>query len=266
MPIQEVVPIIRSYLEDDGATLEQRHGPQAVMAAQGLAALLKARLEEETAYVSLWDQLEAEPQQTATKLAGALEALVEADPALARRMEAFMEEYRRATPRTVFEQRTSEERGTDTAPRGGSTYRPVDTPGDYTKAGTYLYGNLHPGITSQSKVSEEELRAEGNAEAAAVDVSQVVSLFQELHALVEGYEGPSPAIKRSLQAELERVAKDVVEEGGNGEYEESIINHLGAIERLSPHIYQLVIEKLAGPEADFAPVVQRVARRMLTID
>jgi len=132
------------------------------------------------------------------------------------------------------------------------------------ETGTYLYGNLRPGVASLSEVGEDEMLAAGDAEIAAPDMSQVVSLFQELCALVEGYQGISPVIKRSIRAELERVAKDVT--GGKEQDEEPIADHLCAIERLSPQIYQLVIEKLAGPEADSAPVVQRVARRMVDTD
>jgi hypothetical protein len=268
MTTREVVQIVGRYLEDDGATLERRYGPEAAIAAHDLAALLKARLQGESAYVSLWDQLEAEPRQTVEELAGALEALAEADPALSRRMRAFLEEYQRVTTRTASEEELSEEEAfeegdMDTAQQGSNAYQFLDSPGDYNEAGTYLYGNLRPGVASTNDldVEEEEVLVENGLEALAPDVSQIVALFQELYAFVEGYEGPSPAIKQSLRVELEQMADDVAE--GRDEYEEFITSHLCAIERLSPEIYRLVVEKLASPEADFAPVVQQVARRML---
>ncbi len=255
MSVREVVRIVRSYLEDEGATLERRHGSQAVTVAQDLATLLETRLQEETAYISLWDQVEVQPQQTAMKLAGALEALVEADPALARRMEAFLDEYRRVIA-SVSPEREAPRRGT-------GTYTPPDGPGTYSEDGTYLYGNLRPGVTSRSEVGEGELPAAADVETAALDTSQVISLFQEMYVLVEEHEVPSPAIKRKLRAKLERVATDIV--AGEEEYETSMIDHLRAVERLSPPVYRVVIEKLAGPEASFAPAVQRVARRMMDI-
>jgi hypothetical protein len=279
MPIQEIVEIVGTYLGDGGATLERRDGSQAVMVAQDLAALLKAGLQEESVYASLWDQFEAEPQQTATELAGALEALIEADPALARRMEAFLEEYHRAAAHIPTEEGVSEEEALEeqaleqeaagaTQPEGGP-YQPVDSPGDYNESGTYLYGNLRPGVDSLDELGEEEevpvedvdeMAVEDVDEMIAPDVSQVVSLFQGLYAIVEGYQGLDPATRQSLRAELEQMATDVAE--GRDEYEVFISTHLCAIEDLNPEIYRLVIERLAGPEADFAPVVQRVARGM----
>lgn len=112
MSVREVTRIVSMYLEDGEDALEQRYGPQAVAAVEDLIALLKARLQKGSAYVTLWDQLEAEPRATAEELTGTLEAMIEADPALARRLQAFLEEYRSSvTPRTEAE------RGANLAPR-----------------------------------------------------------------------------------------------------------------------------------------------------
>lgn len=39
MAVQEVVRILRSLVEDDGSTLEQRYGPEAVTVAQDVKSL-----------------------------------------------------------------------------------------------------------------------------------------------------------------------------------------------------------------------------------
>jgi hypothetical protein len=266
MSVQKGVQIVQNYLEDGGAGLERRYGSEAATAAQDLVALLKARLQEESVYASLWDQFEAEPRQTADELTAALEALVEADPALSRRMEAFLEEYHRVVSGAASEEEDSEIQDADAGRRGGDAYQLLDSPGDYSDAGTYLYGNLRPGAGSASEAAEAEVLSEGgvDVEIAAPDVSQVAALFEELYALVDGYEGASLSVKRDLRTELEQLEMDVA--GGEEEYEEFISNRLCAVERLDPGVYRLVIEKLAGPEADFAPVVQQVAGRMLDID
>jgi hypothetical protein len=267
MEIEKAVQAMVNYLRDDGATLERRHGPEAATAAQDLVALLSARLQDESAYISLWDQFQVQPRQTADQLAGALEALLEADPALSRRMEAFLEEYQEASAGAASgEEETSEEEEEGTSESENEAYQPVNTPGDYSETGTYLYGNLSPGIASAGEISEVELLSEEgfDVEASAPDVSEVLALFQDLDALVEERAGAGPAVKQSVRAELEQMATDVAE--GRDEDEEFIVNRLCAIEDLDPEIYRLVIEKLAGPEADFAPVVQLVAgRRLLDI-
>jgi hypothetical protein len=93
MIIQEVVSILGDLVQDDGATLGERYGPRALTVAQNLRSLLAVRLQEESPYTSLWEQFEAEPQAVTAELTGSLEALVEADPALAKRLNAFVEEY-----------------------------------------------------------------------------------------------------------------------------------------------------------------------------
>ena len=143
MSVREVTRIVSMYLEDGEDALEQRYGPQAVAAVEDLIALLKARLQEGSAYVTLWDQLEAEPRATAEELTGTLEAMIEADPALARRLEAFLEEYRSSvTPRTEAE------RGANLAPRESPPAQLPAGPSDYSEVGTYLYGNLVPGAVT----------------------------------------------------------------------------------------------------------------------
>ena len=111
MSVQEVTRTIRSYLEEGEDTFRERYGPEAVTAIEDLITMLKLRLEEESVYASLWDEFVAEPRATEDELTGALGALIEADPALAERLEAFMEEYHDVTTRTAAE------RGVNLAPR-----------------------------------------------------------------------------------------------------------------------------------------------------
>ena len=259
MSVQEVVQIVQSYLEHGQAALERRYGLEAASAAQDLVALLRTRLEE-SIYASLWDQFEAAPRQTAGELVGALEALIEADPALFRRMEAFLDVCNRIVPSAA-----SEVEGADAKQQRGDAYQSVDSPGGYSEAGTYLYGNLRPGAGSESEAVEMEVLSQDgfDAEMAAPDVSQVVALFQDLYEFVEGQTDIAPPEKQRLWAELEQLATDVA--GGEEEYEEFIANHLCTLEQIDPRVYRLVIQKLAGSEADFAPVAQRVARRMLDV-
>jgi len=93
MVVRKVVRILRDLVQDDGMTLGERHGPRALAVAQSMRSFLVVRLQDKSPYASLWDQFEAEPQTATAELVGSLEVLVKADPALAKRLNAFIEEY-----------------------------------------------------------------------------------------------------------------------------------------------------------------------------
>ncbi|MBU1877783.1 MAG: hypothetical protein KJ734_02420, partial [Chloroflexi bacterium] len=92
--IQDIVQVLEDLVQDDGQTLEQRDGPEALSVAQDMRDLLAARLPEESPFASLWEQFESDPEGTEAELIGTLEALAEADPALVERLNAYLEDYR----------------------------------------------------------------------------------------------------------------------------------------------------------------------------
>mgnify|MGYP006299016721 CR=1 FL=1 len=86
MAAQDVIRWLGRLMEDDGETIRRRHGPEAVAAAEDMARFLADRFEEESAYAALWEAFEEDPEAHSAEVIGALEAWVEADPALARRI------------------------------------------------------------------------------------------------------------------------------------------------------------------------------------
>ena len=96
MGAQEIVEVVGELVPDDGAALEQAHGPQALVVARQMEAALVPRLEGHPAYAPLWRAFRAAPLQQAPALAGVLQVLLAADAALARRLDALLEEYRQA--------------------------------------------------------------------------------------------------------------------------------------------------------------------------
>ena len=205
-------------------TFRQRHGPEAVTAIEDLIAVLKIRLQEESAYVSLWEDFAAEPRATIDELTGALEALIEADPALAERLEAFFEEYRDVTTRTPAE------RGGNLAPRERPAPQLPAGPSDYSEVGTYLYGNLSPGTVTLNESGESIVSAgEPDITVATPHVGQGIALFQDMYTFVEETENLSQDTRLKLRAELEQLATDIAE--GEEAYEQSIVGHLDTVKR-----------------------------------
>lgn len=97
MPVQDITRILQSYKQDGGALLTNRYGEQARSIAADMAALLETRLLGDTPYASLWEEFRSDPKSAAPELTGALEALIEADPGLTRRLDDMLERYRRVT-------------------------------------------------------------------------------------------------------------------------------------------------------------------------
>jgi hypothetical protein len=259
MSVQEITRIIKRYLEEGEDTFRHRYGPEAATAIEDLIAVLEIRLREGSAYTSLWDDFAAEPRATEDQLIGALEALIEADPALAQRLAAFFEEYRDATTRTPAE------RGVNLAPRESPPPHLPASPDDYSEVGTYLYGNLSPGTVTLDESGRGVVSAgEPDITVATPRVGQGIALFQDMYVFVAENEDLGEDTRLKLRAELEQLAIDIAE--GKEEYEQSIVRHLDAVRRLSSEVYRRVMDKLANVSSGLAPVVQRVVRRLLTIN
>ena len=143
MAVREVVRFLRLYFQDEGESLQQRYGPEAVAAAEGIVRLLEPRLQEESAYGSLWDAFEEDPEAVNAQLTGALEAFVEGDPGMAKEVNAFVEEIHEVMARSREQKPPIDRQGftqTDVIP--DTTL----TAGDkYEWEGTYLYANVKDG-------------------------------------------------------------------------------------------------------------------------
>lgn len=142
MAVNEVVRVMRDYIEDDGARLEQTYGPEAVLAVADMKDLLATRLTEESAYGVLWERFEADPRAVSVELVGALEALTEADPGLAKRLNGFMEAFHRVEAGDKIETFAPMP---DKSPVGGGVPDTTDTSQDeeiVREEGTYLYGDV----------------------------------------------------------------------------------------------------------------------------
>jgi hypothetical protein len=153
MMIGEAVRIVRSYVPDGGVTLARQVGTQAVSVAQDIEAFLAARLEEDAEQESLWERFLQEPENLVGELIGALAALAEADPALARRLGALVEEYRAlvapaATPlRDPLAVEAARDQGPLTDHRGKSGTGSVALEDAEAMEAAYVLRILQPGET-----------------------------------------------------------------------------------------------------------------------
>jgi hypothetical protein len=93
MAVEDIVTILADYCEDGEETFRELRGPEAVIAVRDLIDLIEGELSGQLEYDALWAEFEAAPRQTAPDLSGALEAMIEADPGLADKLEALLNEY-----------------------------------------------------------------------------------------------------------------------------------------------------------------------------
>jgi hypothetical protein len=264
MAVQTVVRILGQFMQDDEATLERRYGPQAVALAQELESMLAIRLREESPYATLWQQFESQPQTAAAGLTGALEALVEADPALARRLEAFVEEYHRlmGSSEELRARRRMEEQELLIA---GDVPRPTTAPADAydVGGGTYLYGNVGAGRVSTA----EDVRGvsdgyEGRlpVEGMELNIAEVASIFEPVEVALKTHPDISSAVEAQLKVELAEMQAQVAR--GDQAEVEKMVHHLHNIGRLAPDILEILLSRLTDLAPGSRGTVQKAVAKL----
>lgn len=248
MPVQMVVRIIREYMRDDGDFLREEFGPQAVTVAQDLKDLLDVRLREESAYEAEWARFLADPEGGAAGLIGALEAQVEADPALANRLTGFVEEYHRAIAPT--EGRVT---GPDLgeSPAGGrvpdTTYTAEDD--TTTGEGTYLYDNVpSSGVDSVGRAVGGGTPEQGRQRRIGrlgAEEREVRELFERIDTALELDAQIDPAVRAEVQAAVEEIEAEIGR--GAGADVDLVKRRLSTIEELSSRALDTVLDGLGPP-------------------
>jgi hypothetical protein len=252
--VQEIVHIVSELIAEGEEAMAQRHGPQAVSAAQGARSLLAERLRQDVSYDALWADYEADPRGTAAELAGTLEALIEADPSLAQELDAFMQEFYQAAGR-------SGARALESAPEsapvaGAEIVEPAEAEqaGEDVGQGTYLYGNLEPGAVSVGE------RAGAAESVPGADQPSDVSAppFEDLYAAIDTYPGIDPgaatALRNALQGILTESAREILAS------EERLLYHLLTIKRLNADMLEIVLARLVEREQVPQPIGRAVRK------
>jgi hypothetical protein len=244
--VQEVVHIVAELIADGEAQMAQRHGPQAVSAAEGARSLLAERLRQDLSEDALWEDFESDPRGTSAQLAGTLEALVEADPSLAQELDAFMQEFYRAVG-------SSGVRASEPAPASelfeDRELSEAEQAGQALEQGAYLYGNVEAGaVTVGERVGAAESVPAADRRAAGVPLEPSGSTppFEDLHAAINAYPGIEPVDKEALQNALRGVLSQAVR--GIEASEERLLYHLLTIRRLNADVLEIVLTGLAEGE------------------
>ena len=264
MAVQIVVRILRQFMQDDEATLERRYGPQAVALAQELRSMLAVRLREESPYAALWEQFENQPQTAAAELTGALEALVEADPAVARRLHTFVEDWRRlvGSLEARMAHRRMEEQDLLIA---GDVPSPTTAPADAHDmgGGAYLYGNVGAGRVSTARAVRgvnDGYEGRFPVEGMELNVAEVTPIFEPVEAAVKTHPYISSAAEARLKVELAEVQVQVAR--GDQADVEKMAHHLHNIGRLAPDILEILLSRLTDLAPGSRDTVQRAVAKM----
>ncbi len=266
MSIRETVRILTVFVQDDGETLREREGPEAVTLAEDMVSLLRVRLQEETPYKAIWESFEADPEDTATELIGVLEVLTETDPALESRLEGFLEEYEASQPPSgprraqVPEQNIAVEgRVPETTAGVEDTAVTVAEEEDYGE-GTYLYGNLEPGTPrSQPEPGFEGLGFEGQVIRPGQEEPDLALLFERLTATVDTLPDLADEDEEELKSRLREIEVALTEE----EIDEAlVVHHMQAVRQIAPDLGRVMMARLKDSGLGLEALMERIARQI----
>ncbi len=215
---------------------------------------VQAQLEEHTGFITLYEAFQANPTGASAELTGALEAIIEGDPAVRQTLNALMDEYdivtRTETPGIETEENAEaaqEEENLDAIELPGTENRIVDQTDDYFE-GEYLYGtaNTRRGSESEGRVIDvnEDVSAGLSADSddlneLGMHTEQIPGIFTQVSVAVQEHPNLSPSVKDQILRRLDAIAAQVaLEEGANLKI---IQINLDAIQRLSPDILSILM-------------------------
>jgi hypothetical protein len=254
---------MNTFLEDGADSLEAEHGAEAVTVAQDLAEILEQRLSEESAYVSLWPRFAEDPSAVAPQLTGALEALVEADPAFAKRLNGLMEEFHRVIG--PFRARATGPRSRKSPVGGGvpdTTYTTQDDA--YADENEYLYGDVRSSSADDVgrgvRGGQPDLRPRARLDRVGPDITSVTQVFEMLEETLETQAGVEGAEREQLRVALEGL-KEQFSRGAEADVNR-IFKNLYAIKQTDQAFLELMVAQLSSPVQGFDALPNEVFQRM----
>ncbi len=264
MAVEDVVEVLVEYCHDQ-ETFEDLHGAEAVIVVRDLVDLLRRELGGQLDYDTLWAEFESSPEDAAADLSGALEAMVEADPGLAHRLDELLREYYAtagATPSAL----DGGAPGSDDVhimPGLSSVERPEEKPTRHTDdagEGTYLYGNVPAGditVGQALEMGSEVLERLPEGEVPSLDVR---GLFEQLRQTAAHEPKLSDPIRERLRDKLEELEAEIML--GDEADEEEIVGHLRRIGELSPEVLELVLTGLRYTRSEAQVRVQNAIQQV----
>lgn len=243
MGAKEIVEVVGDLVAADGERLRQQHGSQALTVARDMEMALAPHMEDNPAYAPLWQQFKAAPQQQAPALAGILEVLLSADAALARRLDALLEQYQRAV-----------------RPAGNSVS---------TSGGAYVGGSVR--VNGGDFVGRDQTKVSGDAAIAhdqghaTVTKTQgmrgqdLAALFEDVYQKIES-RPPDPDVDKE---ELAETVKKIQQEAAKGEEANPrrVERWLKTLGLMADDIVDVTAACLLSPAAGVAAVIRKVAEK-----
>ncbi len=255
MEMVDVVDLLVKYYARERAKPGSAPGMLGGPVLSEMDRYLQAQLEEHTGFITLYEAFQANPQGTSAELTGALEAIIEGDPAVRETLNALMDEYYIVTKTegagikpSNAEEAEEEEENLDSEELPGTETEIVDQTDDYFE-GEYLYGtaNTRRGSESEGRVIDvnEDVSmglSEDSDDLAELGMhtERIPSAFTQVSVAVQDHPDLPPPVKDLILRHLDVIAAQVaLEEGANMKI---IRKNLRAIQRLSPDIMNVLMD------------------------
>jgi len=244
MSAQEIVEVVGELVPDAGTALEQTHGSQALSVAREIETALVPRLERNTIYTTVWQQFRAAPDgEAAPLLVAAVETLLKADAALARRLDDLLAEYRQAAHPAAMAINT-----------GGGAY----VGGSVTvKDGDFVGRDKSVRITGDGNVVGDHSRATVIKQTGA-SMDQVAALFAQALELARAPQRPLEE-REDLEAAVE-MAQQETEKGERAD-PGLLSKALDVLLEKGPDVLEFVLEAILSPAAAAGKGARMLARK-----
>lgn len=261
MQAEEITRVMQILVQDDGRTLEKRHGQRAVTIAQDIAEVVQYRLSEEAPFDTLWDDFIDDPVDAGPQVTGALEALTEAYPGLNRRLDELMENYDQVVTGTA---EGSEVTGSAKAAAPETELTLAEQPDSYS-SGTYLVGNVPGGPQGRESegreigVEETDFGGRGRLERGALRATAIPGVFRRLYRSVQDYPDLTLAQKSTLDTQLQRIEALLdPDRTFSAADREELLEHLNKVRVTSSDVFEILIQELKDGQSELGEEARKV--------
>jgi len=240
---EELVKVVAELLPNQGTALAEHVNPAALDKAREIKEVLVPQFNASPLYAQLWQQFEAAPADTTPLLVGAVQMLLNANAALASRLDTLLAEYRQiAVPAA-----------SQTVNTGGGAY----IGGNVSLSGGSFVGRdqRNVTITGNGNVMGDHSHATVTY-TSGMTGDQVAVLFAQALALAR----QQPA---AVREDLEAAVETAQEETAKGEAADKglLSKMLDVLLEKGPDILEVVIEAILNPAAAAGRGVKLLAKQ-----
>ena len=246
---QQIVEILADLVPDEGRALARRHGEDALEKAESLQAAVVPCFEQDPMYASIWQRFQHAPENAQAFMVNAVGMLIQADAALAHRLDALLAAYQQALADEAASSSVAVS-GAQSVGAGGDIQASTINIGDRehveTGGGAYIRGNVDSG-GGEVHVGDKIHRG--------TDPRTIAQTFAQIYDAVDAREDLAPEVQDELKALEAEVAK------GEDARESFIAQRLRNIGRMAPDILDVVVSTLTNPLSGLSTVAKKVAER-----